>query len=154
LVACAGWTVSSVYTLLHQPLGFQPDHLLMAGVDIDRTSVTPRYSAQQTNLFFTQLIERLRQLPGVVSVAATNHPPLGNAVNRYDFCSDVHAEHCLQQTTLNPDSYHVTHGYFSTVGQKLVEGRDFSSADDGSRHVAIVNRLLAEREWPGESAIG
>lgn len=154
LVACAGWTVSSVYTPLHQPLGFQPDHLLMAGVDIDNTSVTPRYSAQQTNLFFTQLIDKLRQLPGVVSVAATNHPPLGNAVNRYDFCSDVHAEHCVQQTTLNPDSYHVTPDYFSTVGQTVLEGRDFTSADNGSRHVAVVNRLLAEREWPGESAIG
>ncbi len=64
LVACAGWTVSSVYTLLHQPLGFQPDHLLMAGVDIDSTSVTPRYNPQQTNLFFDQLAARLRQLPG------------------------------------------------------------------------------------------
>lgn len=154
LVACAGWTVASVYTLLHQPLGFEPGHLLMAGVDVDSTSVTPRYNAQQTNLFFTQLVERLRRLPGVVAVAATNHPPLGNAVNRYDFCSDVHAEHCAQQTTLNPDSYHVTPRYFATVGQPLPQGRDFTSADNGSRHVAIVNRLLAEREWPGESAIG
>jgi predicted permease len=154
LVACAGWTVSSVYTLLHQPLGFAPDHLLMAGVDIDSTTVTPRYNPQQTNLFFTQLVERLRQLPGVTSVAATNHPPLGSAVNRYDFCSDVHADDCLRQTTLNPDSYHVTPGYFSTVGQTILEGRDFTSADNGERHVAIVNRALAEREWPGQSAIG
>ena len=154
LVACAGWTVSSVYTLLHQPLGFEPDHLLMAGVDIDSTSVTPRYNAQQTNLFFVQLVERLRQLPGVQAVAATNHPPLGSAVNRYDFCSDVHAADCMQQTTLNPDSYHVTPGYFATIGQAIVEGRDFTSADNSQRHVVIVNRLLAEREWPGQSAIG
>jgi predicted permease len=154
LVACAGWTVSSVYTLLHQPLGFQPDHLLMAGVDIDSTSVTPRYNAQQTNLFFTQLVERLRQLHGVEAVGASNHPPLGNAVNRYDFCSDVHAENCLQQTTLNPDSYHITPGYFATVGQPLLEGRSFTSVDNGQRHVAIVNQFLAQREWPGQSAIG
>lgn len=154
LVSCAGWTVSSVYSLLHQPLGFAPDHLLMAGVDIDSTSVTPRYNAQQTNLFFTQLVARLSQLPGVRSVAAVNHPPLGNAVNRYGFCSDVHADQCRQQTTLNPDSYHVTPGYFVTVGQNILEGRDFTRADNGQRHVAIVNRFLAEREWPGQSAIG
>jgi predicted permease len=154
LVACAGWTVSSVYTLLHQPLGFEPDHLLMAGVDIDSTSVTPRYNPAQTSLFFNQLAERLRQLPGVIAVSATNHPPLGNAVNRYDFCSDVHAGNCLQQTTLNPDSYHVLPGYFATVGQPILEGRGFTSADNGQRHVAIVNRFLAGREWPGQSAIG
>jgi predicted permease len=154
LVACAGWTVSSVYTLLHQPLGFEPDHLLMAGVDIDSTSVTPRYNPAQTTTFFDQLAQRLRQLPGVIAVAAANHPPLGNAVNRYDFCSDLHAENCLQQTTLNPDSYHILPGYFATVGQPILEGRGFTSADNGQRHVAIVNQFLAEREWPGQSAIG
>ena len=154
LVACAGWTVSTVYTLLHQPLGFKPDHLLMAGVDIDSTSVTPRYSPAQTNLFFEQLAARLRQLPGVTSVAAVNHPPLGNAINRYGFCSDVHADNCLRQTTLNPDSYHITPGYFATVGQTILEGRGFTGADNGQRHVAIVNRFLAQREWPGQSAIG
>ncbi len=154
LVACAGWTVSSVYTLLHQPLGFEPEHLLMAGVDIDRTSVTPRYDAQQTNLFFTHMVEQLRQLPGVVAVAATNHPPLGGAVDRFGFCSDAHPDQCRHPATLNPNSYHVTPGYFATVGQALLSGRDFTNDDDGSRHVAIVNRLLAEREWPGQSAIG
>jgi predicted permease len=154
LVACAGWTVSSVYTLLHQPLGFEPDHLLMAGVDIDSTSVAPRYDAQQTNLFFEQLIERLRHLPGVTSVAASTHPPLGGAVDRYGFCSDAHPDQCQKHVTVNPDFYHVTPGYFSTVRQPLLEGRDFTSADNGDRHVAIVNRALAEREWPGQSAIG
>jgi predicted permease len=154
LVACAGWTVSSVYTLLHQPLGFEPGHLLMAGVDIDGTSVTPRYNPQQTNLFFDQLAARLRQLPGVTSVAATNHPPLGNAINRYDFCSDRHADNCQQQTALNPDSYHVLPGYFATAGQTVLEGRGFTSADNGQRHVVVINHFLAEREWPGESAIG
>jgi predicted permease len=154
LLACAGWTVSSVYTLLHQPLGFDSDHLLMAGVDIDSTSVTPRYNPEQTNLFFDQLAARLRQLPGVTSVTAANHPPLGNAVNRYDFCSDAHANNCRQQITLNPDSYHVMPGYFAAVGQTILEGRGFTGADNGQRHVAVVNRFLAQREWPGESAIG
>jgi predicted permease len=154
LVACAGWTVSSVYTLLHQPLGFQPDHLLMAGVDIDSTSVTPRYNPAQTNLFFEQLVERLRHLPGVTAVAASTHPPLGGAVDRYGFCSDAHPDQCQKHVTVNPDFYHVTPGYFSTVQQMLLEGRDFTSADNGQRHVAIVNRALAEREWPGQSAIG
>jgi predicted permease len=154
LIACAGWTISSVYTLLHQPLGFEPRHLLMAGVDIDSTSVTPRYDAARTNLYFSQLVATLRQLPGVQAVAATNHPPLGSATDRYGFCSDAHPDQCGKHATLNPDSYHITPGYFATVGQPLLGGRDFTSADNGQHHVAIVNRALAEREWPGESAIG
>ena len=154
LVACAGWTISSAYTLLHQPLGFNPDHLLMAGVDVDSTSVTPTYNAEQTNLFFTQMVERLRQLPGVVAVGASDHPPLGNAVDRSGFCSDAHPEQCQQHSSVNPDSYKITPGYFSTIGQPLVTGRDFTSADNRGHHVVIVNQALAEREWPGQSAIG
>jgi predicted permease len=154
LVACAGWMIAGVYSLLHQPLGFQPDHLLMAGVDIDGTSVSPRYDAARTNLYFTQLVATLRALPGVQAVAATNHPPLGGAVDRYGFCSDTHPDQCTKHATLNPDSYHVIPGYFATVGQPLLAGRDFGVADNGQHHVAIVNRALAEREWPAQSAIG
>jgi predicted permease len=154
LVACAGWTIASVYTLLHQPLGFEPNHLLMAGVDIDRTSVTPRYDAEQTNLFFAQMVERLRQVPGVLAVGASDHPPLGGAIDRSGFCSDVHPEQCQKHVSVNPDSYKVTPGYFSTIGQPLLAGRDFTSADTHARHVVIVNRALAEREWPGQSALG
>ncbi|HEY3991086.1 MAG TPA: ABC transporter permease [Acidobacteriaceae bacterium] len=154
LVACAAWTVSSVYALLHQPLGFAPDHLLMAGVDIDSTSVTPRYDAARTNLYFTQLVAILRRLPGVEAVAATNHPPLGEAVDRYGFCSDTHPDQCGTHVAINPDFYHVTPGYFSAIGQPLLAGRDFTSADNSQPHVAIVNRALAEREWPGQSALG
>jgi predicted permease len=154
LLACAGWMVSSVYTLLHQPLGFQPDHLLMAGVDIDSTSVTPRYNAEQTNLYFTQLIARLRQLPGVTAVGATNHAPLRGDLNQYDFCSDVHPERCQRPVAANPDSAHITPEYFAAIGQTLLAGRDFTPGDNAAHHVVIVNHTLAKREWPGQSAIG
>lgn len=96
----------------------------------------------------------LRQLPGVLSVARTDHPPLGHAINRYSFCSDSHPEECQKQVSLNPNSYAINSGYFSTIGQTLLAGRDFNDADDGRNHVVIVNQALAAREWPGESALG
>jgi hypothetical protein len=86
--------------------------------------------------------------------ALTDHVPLGHAINRYDFCSDVHPEQCKQQLNINPNSYAISPGYFSTIGQALLEGRDFNAADDGRNHVVIVNQALAEREWPGQSALG
>ena len=48
----------------------------------------------------------------------------------------------------------VTPNYFETVGQTLLRGRAFNDADDGRNHVAIVNRALAQHEWPGENPVG
>jgi predicted permease len=153
LLACAGWMIGSVYLLLHQPLGFAPDHLLMLKAELSSDHSTK----EQTRLYelrLSQMATSLYELPGVVSVAYTDHQPLGHAVNRYDFCSDVHPEQCKQQVNINPNSYAISPAYFSTIGQSILEGRDFNVADDGRNHVVIVNQALAAREWPGQSALG
>src|SRR5207244_2919170 len=49
----------------------------------------------------------------------------------------------------------VTPGYFATVRQPILAGRDFTDADDASApKVVIVTRRFAEMHWPGQSAIG
>jgi predicted permease len=153
LLACAGWMIGSVHLLLHQPLGFAPDHLLMLQAEVGPDHMT-KTEEQQAELKLGEVAANLRQLPGVTAVAYTDHQPLGHSVNRYDFCSDAHPEQCKQQVNINPNSYAISPGYFSTIGQSLLEGRDFNAADDGRNHVVIVNQALAEREWPEHSALG
>ena len=153
LLACAGWMIGGVYLLLHQPLGFAPDHLLMLKAQLSSDKVT-KAEALQSELKLSQMAESLRQVPGVISVALTDHQPLGHAINRYDFCSDAHPEQCRRPVDINPNSYAISPAYFPTIGQSLLEGRDFNLADDGRNHVVIVNQALAEREWPGQSALG
>jgi putative ABC transport system permease protein len=153
LLACAGWMIGGVYLLLHQPLGFAPDHLLMLKAEVGSDHPT-KPEALQSELKFTQMADSLRQMPGVVSVAVTDHQPLGHAVNRYDFCADAHPERCRRPTDINPNSYAISPAYFFTIGQSLLEGRDFNVEDDGRNHVVIVNQALAAREWPGQSALG
>jgi putative ABC transport system permease protein len=49
----------------------------------------------------------------------------------------------------------VTPGYFDTMGLQLIAGRDFSSSDrDGAAPVAVINKAMAERQWPGEDPVG
>lgn len=153
LVACAGWLIGGLYLLLHQPLGFTPDHLLMLKAEFGSGHLT-KAEAQQMETKLTEIGRSLLQLPSVESIAFTDHQPLGHAVNRYDFCSDIHPEQCKQQVNINPNSYAISPTYFSTIEQVLLEGRDFNEADDGRNPVVIVNRALATREWPGESAVG
>lgn len=154
LVAASGWMVSSVLILLHQPLGFDPDRLLFASVDLrgGERSGTAEPAAVLERL--RETMTAVRGVPGVEAAAAANDKPLGGRVNRYNFCSDVHPDDCHRASADGPDVFLVTPDYFSTVGQALLRGRDFNGADDGRNHVAIVNRALAEREWPGENPVG
>jgi putative ABC transport system permease protein len=53
------------------------------------------------------------------------------------------------------DNRSVTPGAFETIGARLLEGRFFTEDDDPrGRRVVIVDDQLAQRAWPGESAIG
>ncbi len=152
LVACAGWLTASVYVLLHQPLGFTPDHLLLAHVQFGGSHT--RQDGLNAEQKIKDAAATLHQLPGIIAVAATDHQPLGHAVNRYGFASDAYPDQWTHPVTLNPNSFAISPAYFGAIGQTLLEGRDFNAADDGRNPVAIVNQSLAAREWPGQSAVG
>jgi predicted permease len=152
LVAGAGWMVSSVLILLHQPLGFDPGHLVIAS-----TRIYPHAQAEapaKTLAVLNQVMMHVRAIPGVAEVAAANDKPLGGRVNRYGFCSDAHPEDCQKTSLQAPDVFQVTPGYFHTVGQDIYRGRGFRSSDDSGNHVAIVNHTLAEQQWPGRNPLG
>jgi hypothetical protein len=49
----------------------------------------------------------------------------------------------------------VSPDYFSTLGVRILDGRNFTSADmPTSPRVAIVNKVMAEMYWPHQGAIG
>jgi hypothetical protein len=49
----------------------------------------------------------------------------------------------------------ISPGFFAALGVPLLEGRDFNDLDDGkSEPVVIISKTLAERMWPGQSAVG
>ena len=102
---------------------------------------------------YQRLEQELAALPGVRSVALSSSLPLaGGAMIRV---ARDGAEYASDSDMPRSRWVTVTPGFFDTFGVPLVQGRAFTTADDadGAR-VAIVNQRFAEREWPGESAIG
>jgi predicted permease len=154
LVASSGWMVSSVFILLHQPLGFEPDHLLIASIDLRGHTRNVTLPSEKVLTVLNQALADVRVLPGVAEVAAANDKPLGARVNRYGFCADLHPDDCKHPASTAPDVFQVTEGYFHTVGQQIYRGRSFNSGDNGQNHVAIVNHALAAEQWPGQDPIG
>lgn len=99
-------------------------------------------------------LTELRALPGVTAVTATLPHPLNAARQLVSLNLDGHA-------SPEPRGFHLAYlraappGYFATMGQPLLRGRDFTADDRaGSAPVAIVNAALAERFWPGQDPIG
>lgn len=103
--------------------------------------------------FYDQLLPRLRALPGVTSAALTSNPPgLGSAESpveiEYQPVPDRTHRPVVAYITASP-------GYFSTIRLPLLLGRDFQPTDGNASHrTAILTRGMADRFWPGQSALG
>jgi predicted permease len=101
-----------------------------------------------------QLQHNLAALPGVQSVAAISHLPLDDAGNWYDYYWKEGAS-AEEQNTVMADHRSILPGFFSTIGATLIQGRDFTEADDADhQHVAFIDDVLAHQLWPNADPIG
>ncbi len=109
----------------------------------------PDYRAAMA--FLDRFAERLGQGPGVLAVAFDRTPPLAGT----GFNQRIQTEAGFVLGSDWPDARTVSPAYFRTLGVPVLEGREFARGDSvGAPRVAIINRPLAERLWPGESAVG
>ena len=103
---------------------------------------------------FLRVSERLASLPGVTAVSAINHLPL--AGDTWTLGYTIEGRPLPAPGERSAAVYRIVQpGYFAAMDLPLLAGRDFTAADAPSApHVAIVNKAMADRRWPGESPIG
>jgi putative ABC transport system permease protein len=107
------------------------------------------------NAFHTRALEQVSAIPGVEGAAFAWGVPLtgNNWPGVFEFEGQPPVARPTDAAALPVRS--VTPGYFNILRMPLLEGRDFRDSDKrDSPNVAIVNRALAERYFPGTSAIG
>ncbi|HEY1251639.1 MAG TPA: ABC transporter permease [Thermoanaerobaculia bacterium] len=127
------------------------DHVLLARFD-------PRlaqYDADKTRRFYRQLVERIREKPGVRSAALCLNPPLG--LDGWDLVTFVPENFDMprDREVLDSRMDAIDGDYFRTMGIPIVRGRDFRGSDDeGAPRVAIVNEHFARHYWPNAEAVG
>jgi len=130
--------------------GFQADGVLTLQTSLQG----PRYEGDSTvTRSYQQMIERIRALPGVKGAAAVSNLPVA------DCCasSTFYPEGKDYPAGGAPEALNnaATPGYFATMRIPMIAGREFGEGDrTGAPNVAIVNRVLAERIWPGENPVG
>ncbi len=107
------------------------------------------------NAFHTRALERVSALPGVEGAAFAWGVPLtgNNWPGTFEFEGQPVVARPSDAASLPVRS--VTPGYFNILRMAITEGRDFRNSDvRNALNVAIVNRALADRYFPGSSPIG
>lgn len=146
LLVGAGLFLRSLQNASSIDIGFQPDHILLMGVD----PKLHNYSRERTKQFLSDLRGRVSALPGVRSVSYVDSLPLSIGGTSYDF-KGVGAKPGEEQTA-NADVYNVGAGFFETMGLPLLRGRGFARGDD--EHVAVINETMARRLFGNSDPLG
>ena len=151
LLVGAGLMGRTMLALTDVDPGFRVDHLVVADVSLGGT---PHANRAARYPMYRRISERLSALPGITSVSAINHLPLAGDVWTLGYSIEGRPVPTAGQRW--SAVYRVVDaGYFATAGLPLLEGRDFSTSDrEGSIAVAIINKTMADRRWPGRSPVG
>jgi predicted permease len=152
LLICGGLIMQSFQRLQHVPLGFRPDNLLTLKMVLP----VSKYSKYRQRVAFAdEVLERTRNLPGVVAAGTTTNIPLERET-AYDAIFDVEGRPLPNPNDV-PITAHrvVTPGYLETLGVTLVRGRLIDTNDRvDSLPVVVVTEELARQAWPGKDPIG
>jgi putative ABC transport system permease protein len=152
LLVAGGLMLQSFKRLQHVDLGFRPDHLLTLKMVLP----VSKYSEHRQRVAFAdQLLERVKNLPGVISAGTTTNIPLEREI-AYDSVFDVEG-----RPRPNPDDVPITShrlvspDYLKTIGVTLIKGRLIDDGDRADRlPVVVISEELARQAWAGEDPLG
>jgi predicted permease len=148
LLTGAALAASGMLELTKQKLGYQPNGVLTLYVPMP-TARYPQWSQRRT--FFADIVEQLRKLPDVESVAAaaTGVPPYSGVNLKFDMDGLA-----TPGTRIRVNL--VSEGYFKTLGIPLLKGRYFDLAEvTRATPVAVVTEDLVKKYIPsGQDPIG
>ncbi len=159
LVVGAGLFGRSLMKVLEVNPGFRVDKIVTMDVSLPWVEDPKAKSAQ--GIFFSNLIERIRQIPGVLKVGATSGLPLEGGLPDGMFLLMTQNE--VPKTTLFQQKERlgvadfgvVTDGYFQALAVPLIRGRIFDERDGpNSPHVAVISESLARERWPNQDPVG
>ncbi len=151
LLIGAGLLMKSFYRLLKTDPGYSPERVLSVTVALNQRKFT---DDQARAAFFTEAVNRIKQLPGVETASVGNMLPLGNTdiinsfniVGRAPFAPNEY--HSARSYIIGPD-------YFRALSIPLKRGRTFTDADTKtSPSVILINEAFAHRFFPDQDPVG
>jgi putative ABC transport system permease protein len=164
LVIGAGLLGRSLMKVLEVDPGFRVDKIVAMEVSLPWVDDVKEKAPQ--GVFFSKLIERLTQIPGVRGVGAASALPMTGGLPDGMFllmtqnevpqaASGLEALFQQKERSGTADFCVATDGYFRVLGIPLIRGRMFDERDGANTpHVAVISESLAHDRWPHQDPIG
>jgi putative ABC transport system permease protein len=154
LLAGAGLTLKSFWHAENAPLGFNPHGI----VNFEISLLDKRYKTdEEKNVFWTALLERAKNIPGVEAAAISANSPFDD--NEWDSYFHVTGtppaplgqEPTAEVSPVSPD-------YFRVMGMSILRGRAFGPEDQagekGRSRSIIIDESFARKFFAGKDPIG
>ncbi len=154
LLVGSGLMVQTVYRLSHVELGFNAESVLTLRTPLATTADSPYKDGAARHRFYEQVVQRVEQLPGVVSAGFTSYIPLANRGGTSAFV--VEGQPPLQPGELNDANVRiVTPDYLKTLRVQLVSGRLLDGRDvANSPNAVVVTQAMVEKYLRSNNPVG
>ena len=152
LLCSAGLLIRSFVRLQQVDRGFTTDNVLTMVIRLPEA----RYREDpQLVQFFSQALERVRQLPTVRSAGIVNFLPLYGGLGSNTGFKILGQPEPPPGQGPSTDVRVADSGYFGTLGIPLLRGRNFSDSEQReAKHVILINEALARKHFPNQDPIG
>jgi len=153
LLVGAGLMIRSFIKLTSVEPGFRKNDVVAVVISLPESRY-PQFEQQRQ--FFTELIDRLKPLPGFEQTGAVSQLPMSPLGVGFEAPFTVEGLEAASPTERPRADYRaVFPGYFRAMAIPLLHGRLFDNLDGSAgRLVAIVNRTTADRYFPNEDPLG
>ena len=147
-----GLLVKSLNRIHKVDPGFNPEGVITFNISLPETQYAIK---EQKAAFFQELINRIRSIPGTLSVGAINFLPLGKA-NTMRVLYTIEGQVPSSGFENRFAAYFVvTPDYLKTMGIPLIQGQYIAEQDTrDSQPVVLIDQVIAKSHWPNESPIG
>ena len=154
LLVGAGLMINSLMRLQRDNPGFQTDRTVTMQISLP----SAKYAQDRPELttgFFTQLIDRVKTLPGVEAASVTTGLPLTNSGwGKLFTIEDLPTPKSLDEVP-NVQYYQVSSDYFGTLSIPILNGRHFNERDSkDAEPAALINETLARGFFPDTDPVG
>jgi putative ABC transport system permease protein len=151
LLICAGLMIRSFVKLLQVNTGFDQRQVLTMDL-----SLSPRKYVEnnQVGAFYTQALDKIKNMPGVTAVGITSNLPLGGSDRSGSFYIEGRPTPVAGDVA-RANLRYASPDYFRALEIPIKAGRSFTDQDNETAvPVAVISEAMKRRYWPNEDPLG